>query len=111
MDYQPGCLELNKARYSTQLSNRLLGLTVIGDDEKMQETKVAINKLLDRSPEMSLADQDITWSGTPVVHGVERLLVDFNESEILAVVTAGIPVTERNGLDFMLGINARLSKL
>ena len=48
------------------------------------EAKVAINKLLERFPHMSLADQEINWTGTPLVRGVERLLIDVNESEILA---------------------------
>ena len=48
------------------------------------EAKVAINKLLERFPDMCLADQEINWTGTPLVRGVERLLIDVNESEILA---------------------------
>jgi len=45
------------------------------------EAKVAINKLLERFPEMSLADQEINWTGTPLIRGVERLLIDVNELE------------------------------
>jgi len=42
------------------------------------EAKVAINKLLERFPHMALAEQNIKWTGTPLVRGVDHLLIDVN---------------------------------
>jgi len=43
------------------------------------EAKVAINALLKRFPEMTLADQEIVWTRIPLVRGMENLLIDVNE--------------------------------
>jgi cytochrome P450 len=43
------------------------------------EAKVAINALLKRFPDMTLADQEIVWTKIPLVRGMENLLIDTNE--------------------------------
>ena len=41
------------------------------------EARVAFNALLDRFPDMRMAEQDITWSNSILVRGVERLVVEL----------------------------------
>ena len=41
------------------------------------EARVAFNALLDRFPDMRMAEQDITWSHSILVRGVERLVVEL----------------------------------
>jgi len=43
------------------------------------EAKIAINALLKRFPDMTLADQEIVWTRIPLVRGMENLLIDVNE--------------------------------
>jgi len=43
------------------------------------EAKVAINALLKRFPEMTLADQEIVWTRIALVRGMENMLIDVNE--------------------------------
>jgi len=43
------------------------------------EARVAINALLERFPQMTLADQEIVWTNIPLVRGMENLLIDANE--------------------------------
>jgi cytochrome P450 len=43
------------------------------------EARVALNTLLDRFPNMSLAEQEIVWTENPFVRGMEKLLVDLND--------------------------------
>jgi cytochrome P450 len=47
------------------------------------EARVAINKLLERFPDMVLAEQDIKWSGTALVRGIDNLLIDVEPGESL----------------------------
>jgi cytochrome P450 len=43
------------------------------------EAKVAINALLRRFPQMTLAEQEIVWTSIPLVRGMENLLIDVGE--------------------------------
>ncbi len=43
------------------------------------EAKVAFNRLFDRFPNMTLAEQEIEWTPIPLVRGMENLLVNINE--------------------------------
>ena len=43
------------------------------------EARVAINRLLDRFPDMQLADQQISWVPSTLVRGMEQLLIDVDE--------------------------------
>ena len=46
------------------------------------EAKVAINALLKRFPDMTLADQEIVWTKIPLVRGMENLLIDVDEGAV-----------------------------
>lgn len=43
------------------------------------EARVALNALLDRFPNMSLAEQEIVWTENPFVRGMEKLLVELDD--------------------------------
>jgi cytochrome P450 len=44
------------------------------------EAKVAFTRLLQRFPDMTLAEQEFVWTPVPLVRGMENLIVDTNES-------------------------------
>jgi len=39
------------------------------------EAEAALNQLLDRYPELMLAEQDLVWSDSPFFRGLEQLTV------------------------------------
>jgi len=42
------------------------------------ETKIAINLLLEYFPEMEMLDEEVEWSPSPVIRGVEKLVIATN---------------------------------
>jgi pimeloyl-[acyl-carrier protein] synthase len=46
------------------------------------EAKVAFTRLLERFPDMTLAEQELVWTPVPLVRGMENLIVDTNESAV-----------------------------
>ena len=44
------------------------------------EGRIAINKLLERFPDMSMADQEIVWTPVPLVRGMDNLVIHTNEA-------------------------------
>jgi cytochrome P450 len=44
------------------------------------EGRIAINKLLQRFPDMTLADQPLEWSSLVLIRGLENLIIETNDS-------------------------------
>jgi cytochrome P450 len=44
------------------------------------EGRIAINKLLQRFPDMTLADQPLEWSSLMLIRGLENLIIETNDS-------------------------------
>ena len=43
------------------------------------EGRIAFRKLLERFPNMTMAEQELEWTPIPLVRGMENLIVDTNE--------------------------------
>ena len=43
------------------------------------EGRIAFRKLLERFPDMTMAEQELEWTPIPLVRGMENLIVDTNE--------------------------------
>ncbi|MBT6586663.1 MAG: cytochrome P450 [Gammaproteobacteria bacterium] len=48
------------------------------------EAKVAFRLLLERFPDMTMAEQKLNWTPIPLVRGVDSLIIETNEADLVA---------------------------
>lgn len=51
------------------------------------EGRIAIRGLVDRFPDMSLAEQELSWIPVPLIRGMENLYIDTNEASVQEMST------------------------